>query len=264
MNTIVTPINAAELDRLLRETHYNDKKRSYIIDGFTNGFSIHYTGPTDRQNTSNNLKITIGSELELWNKVMTEVQLKRYSGPFDEIPQQFKNSFVQSPLGLVRKAGFTADGKPKTRLIFHLSHPRVSGTSVNAFTDENYKHVKYKDLDVAVALCLRAGPGCYMAKTGLSLFPSYDLYIFVSFKSVTYLCEIPNIIYESFSDFSAAFRQAPIRVEDRRWLLMKAAHPITGRNYFFVENCCPFGVLYKHKHFLTSDHSSFTVGGTCS
>lgn len=148
------------------ETNYDKQKTEYIIDGFKYGFSIHYIGPTNRRDTSNNLKITVGSHLELWNKVMNEVKLGRYGGPFTQIPQCFANSFVQSPLGLVKKAGFTEDGKQKTRLIFHLSHPRITNTSINDYTDEAYKHVKYKDLDHAVRLCLQAGKGCYMSKTG--------------------------------------------------------------------------------------------------
>lgn len=69
--------------------------------------------------------------------------------------------------GLVRKAGFETNGHPKNRLIFHLSHPRSDGTSINANTDEKYKHVKYRDLDFAVARLLYLGKNCYMSKTGI-------------------------------------------------------------------------------------------------
>ena len=40
--------------------------------------------------------------MELWNKVMKGVNLKRYAGPFDSIP--FEN-YVQSPIGLIPKDG---------------------------------------------------------------------------------------------------------------------------------------------------------------
>ena len=54
----------------------------------------------------------VGNETEMWNKIMKDVSAKRVAGPFDKIP--FTN-FIQSPIGLVPKAG------NKTRLIFHLS-----------------------------------------------------------------------------------------------------------------------------------------------
>ena len=38
----------------------------------------------------------------LWNKVMKEVEAKRFAGPFEKIP--FDN-FIQSPIGLVPKDG---------------------------------------------------------------------------------------------------------------------------------------------------------------
>lgn len=166
LDNICTPINTANFGKLLQDTKYDREKTDFILNGFKKGFSLHYIGPTNRTDTSRNLRLNIGSELELWNKVMNEVKLKRYAGPFSSIPVSFKDSFVQSPLGLVKKAGFTEDGKPKTRLIFHLSHPRISKTSINDYTDERFKHVKYKDLDHAVRICLQRGRNCYMAKTG--------------------------------------------------------------------------------------------------
>ena len=46
--------------------------------------------------TAPNLKLTVGNETILWNKVMKEVKAKRYAGPFTE-------DFIQSPIGLVPK-----------------------------------------------------------------------------------------------------------------------------------------------------------------
>ena len=48
--------------------------------------------------------------MELWNKVMKEVELGRYVGPVERPPF---DSYVQSPIGLVPK-----DKGLKTRLIF--------------------------------------------------------------------------------------------------------------------------------------------------
>lgn len=43
------------------------------------------------------------------------------------------------------------------------------------------------------------------------------------------------------SKFFAAFRHVPIRVQDFKWLVMKAEHPITGEVYYFVDKALPFG-----------------------
>lgn len=116
LDNIVTPIDVNLFEKLLVETNFEPKRREYIVQGFRNGFSIQYEGPTMRTDQSRNLRLQIGTQLDLWNKVMTEVQLKRYAGPFPHIPERFNNSYVQSPIGLTKKAGFTEDGRQKTRL----------------------------------------------------------------------------------------------------------------------------------------------------
>ena len=87
---------------------------------FTDGFSIGYQCTRPVKQLSPNLKLRIGNEIVLWNKVMKEVKLKRYAGPFEKLP--FDDDYIQSPIGLVPK-----DGGKKCHLIFHLSYPRNSG-----------------------------------------------------------------------------------------------------------------------------------------
>ena len=96
-----------------------------MIDGFENGFSLGYTGKEDVRRFAPNLKLRVGNETILWNKVMKEVKEHRYAGPFTEPPYEH---FIQSPIGLVPK-----DGGKDTRLIFHLSYPR-DGDLVNSGT----------------------------------------------------------------------------------------------------------------------------------
>ena len=79
---------------------------------------MEYDGIRDGiRRTAKNLRFTVGDKFELWEKVMKEVRLKRYTGPYVELPYE---SFIQSLIGLVPK-----DGGKTTRLIFHLSHPRM-------------------------------------------------------------------------------------------------------------------------------------------
>ena len=109
--------------------------------------------------TSPNLKLRIGNETILWNKMMKEVKEKRFAGPFENPPFEH---FIQSPVGLVPKD----DGK-KTRLIFHLSYPR-SGDSVNSLTPHEICKVKYCEFDDAIRRCLEEGVGCSIAKSDMS------------------------------------------------------------------------------------------------
>ena len=143
----------------------------------------------------------------LWNKVMKEVKLGRYAGPFKEENIPFLN-FIQSPIGLVPKAG------GQTRLIFHLSYDfKGGGMSVNANTNPDLCSVKYRDLDHVIDICVKL-----LQRHG---------------KDV--------ILFYSKSDLKSAFRLVPVLVQHRRWLLMWAVDPDTGEVFFFIDKCLPFG-----------------------
>ena len=104
-----------------------------------------------------NLPLRIGSHFDIWEKIMKEVKLGRYAGPFPNIPYE---NYIQSPIGLVPK-----DNGTKTRLIFHLSYnfkrdklPNKSeqkNNSINHHTPDELCSVKYKDIDHAVKVCLQ-------------------------------------------------------------------------------------------------------------
>ena len=160
LTDIVTPVDASRLKSLLHEFGYETKKIEFLYKGFTEGFSIHYDGPLiGVQRLAPNLKIRVGSHTELRNKIMKEVQLGRYAGPFEKPPLKY---FVQSPIGLVPK-----DKGLKTRLIFHLSYPK-NGDSVNSGIPKEKCSVKYPDFEEAVKLCLKEGRGCSVAKSDMS------------------------------------------------------------------------------------------------
>ena len=74
-----------------------------LIDGFKNGFDLGFRGNIQGvRRTAPNLKLQVGSPVELWNKGMKAVKEKRYAGPFTKPPF---NEFIQSPIGLVPKDG---------------------------------------------------------------------------------------------------------------------------------------------------------------
>ena len=223
MENIVTPVNAQEFDKLLREAGYNDEKREFIVDGFTNGFPLGYTSSRKVQVTSRNLKFTIGDEVDLWNKVMKEVKLKGYARPFKKNP--YKDDFIQSPIGLVPK-----DNGTDMRLIFHLSYPQVKkgdhSTSVNANTPEHLCKVKYPDFIDAVKYCLEEGISCKVAK----------------------------------SDNRSAFRNLGIKKGQWCYLIMFAKNPVDGKWYYFIDKCLPFGASISCSHFqAVSDAVAYLV-----
>lgn len=209
LTEIVTPINVKNLECLLKQTQYDPRETQYLVQGFTEGFSLDYQGPRDCKQYANNLRLRVGTQTDLWNKVMKEVQLKRVAGPYTEPMWPW---FHQSPLGLVHKSGST---KGETRLIFHLSHPQKfddnkSVGSVNFNTPKESTTVQYNSVDDAIRNCtdvLKNSPVCHIAR----------------------------------SDCLQAFRRLPVRIEDRPCLVMMAVNPLDGKKYYFCDLCLPFG-----------------------
>ena len=208
LDNLITPIKIDRFCQLMKQAEYDPNEIEFLRKGFTDGFSIGYKGDMDAKLISNNLPLRVGTETDLWNKVMKEVKLKRFAGPFKEIP--FKEHYIQSPIGLVPK-----DNGRDTRLIFHLSHPKRSGKSVNENIPEHLCRVSYPEFDEAIRLCLKEGVGCKISR----------------------------------SDAQSAFRNLCIRPQDFWLLIMKAKCPINGQVYWFVDKCLPFGSSISCSHF---------------
>ena len=101
LDDIVTPIDVEKYQALLVASQFNPVLSKFLLDGFTRGFDIGYRGPWIRRNLSNNIPITIGTEQDIWDKLMKEVKAGRHAGPYKKIPFKY---FMQSPVGLVPKA----------------------------------------------------------------------------------------------------------------------------------------------------------------
>ena len=232
---IVTPIKIDVLEKFLKTEGYDPEKTSYLIWGFTLGFDIGYRGPLERQNYADNFPIKkgVGSETVMWNKLMEEIALQRIAGPFPCIP--FK-SFIQSPIGLVPKAG------NKVRLILHLSFDFSRGDSAlfnaqsfNHYTDPELRTVKYRDLDYAIQTCMRLIEELEDSEDSAGLFFTK-------------------------TDLQSAFRLLPAIPWQRKFLIMKARNPITNNTFFFVDKCLPFGAHSSCKLFQEfSDALQFLV-----
>ena len=61
-----------ELEEFLIESKYDKEETEFLIDGFRNGFPLHFEGDRDVRRFAPNLKLECGSREILWNKVMKE------------------------------------------------------------------------------------------------------------------------------------------------------------------------------------------------
>ena len=214
LENVVTQVKIGILDDFLLRTKYKSSERLFLIDGFTNGFSIGYQGSTERCDVSNNIPFTVGDEFELWDKIMKEVELKRFAGSYEKIP--FKN-YIQSPVGLVPKAG------NKTRLIFHLSYEFKNGNpSVNQCTLYKICTVRYNDIDHTINNCL----------FWLSQFEHQV-----------------ERLYFGKTDLQSAFRILPSFMGHWLTSILKAVNPVTKELRYFVDKCMPFGASISCANF---------------
>ena len=234
LTDIATPVDADELEKLLRRTNYDNKETRFLIKGFRKGFSLGYKGPKNRKDTSQNIPFTrVGDKVDMWNKIMKEVKLGRYAGPFTQIP--FEN-YVQSPIGLVPKAG------GQTRLIFHLSYNFKNGNkSINYWTPHEICSVHYQDIDHAVRNCihmikLREQENNKQGRQSDSTGKDQGSFIF-------------QCLFFGKTDLKSAFRWVPMKGKHYFLLIMKAVNPETGETRFFVDKCMPFGASISCSHF---------------
>ena len=227
LENISTLVNYKELEWLLKETKY-DPLETDLVQGFKNGFDLQYQGPTCRQSEAKNLLIMVGSKVEIWNKLMKEVQLKWVAGPFKVVP--FEN-YIQSPIRLVPKAG-----SDKTRLIFHLSHDLSSEEHdrlVNYYTPKLCS-MKYCDLDHAVRNYILLRDTEYEQRRS---------------QGATYKDNQLVVVFAGKTDVQSAFRLVPLLKKCWAWLVMKAEHPHTKQMMYFVDKCLPFGASISCAHF---------------
>ena len=200
-----------------------ESESSYLIKGFTEGFNVEYEGPCKRTDSSANLPFRISNAEDMWQKIVKEVKLNRYAGPFERIPYKH---FVQSPIGLVPKSG------NRTHLIFHLSYDFELNKSVNYYIPEEKCSVKYKDLDHAVRNCLAI----------LKQHPDTDIWM-------------------GIVDVLSAFRLVPTHPKYWFLFILKAKDPETGKTFYFVDKCLPFGLRISCKIFQRFSDSLVQILG---
>ena len=93
LDSIVTPVDVDAYHKLLVECGYNKTETDFLVSSFRDGFSLGYEGEILIQRYSPNLKLECRTEVDLWEKMMKEVKLKRFVGPFEEVP--FENFIIK-------------------------------------------------------------------------------------------------------------------------------------------------------------------------
>ena len=141
-----TPIKISVLQKYLAN-YKNQIDAKLLLDGFTNGFRLQYTGPRMTVHAKNLNSANI-YKFETLNKLQSGVQLGRMIGPFKEKPI---STLRISPIGLVVKS----DGG--WRLIAHLSFPEDGG--VNDFIDDKFCQMKYAWFDKVLGMISALGKG---------------------------------------------------------------------------------------------------------
>jgi hypothetical protein len=100
---------------------------------------------------THNLKSAVEHADLVTKNLLKEVIFGRTAGPFLSPP--FLN-FQIYPIGVVPKK-HSSDW----RMIFHLSHPKSAGTSVNAYISKENYSLQYVKIDDAINLIIQLGKG---------------------------------------------------------------------------------------------------------
>lgn len=200
LEEVVTPVIPNRLASYLHG--YDTNLKTFLIHGFSKGFSINYQGPTF-SNFSKNHASVFQLQSVVSDMLQKELSHRRIAGPFSCAP--FPN-FIVSPLGVVPKKE-----EGKYRLIHDLSFP--SDSSVNSFIDPVMAAVQYETLDRVVELVQKFGHNCLMAKCDIQeafriipVLPADRFLLGFAFKGQYYFdkclpmgCRMSCSIFESFS-----------------------------------------------------------------
>ena len=166
--SLPTPIKVNELDQIL--DGYNTEKRRFLVDGFSQGFTLGYSGPRE-YSFANNSEATIKNSDLVDRKLQKEIELGRIAGPFQHAP--FSN-FRISPLAIIPKR---VPGE--YRLIHNLSAPL--GNSINSHIPHELASVKYQKMQHAVDIIKKLGKGTLMGKIDIK-----DAFRLIPVKPVDY------------------------------------------------------------------------------
>lgn len=150
-------MNTHALDNALRE-HPDRTFVSDLLTDLTHGVRIGYTGPRTTSISSNHPSAHTHPDL-MTTDIENDLACGVLEGPYDlhEIPY---THFTISPLGAIVKT--REDGTLKFRRVHDLSYPQ-RGDSINAHISKDYAPVQYSQLDDALNVIRKLGPGTRMS-----------------------------------------------------------------------------------------------------
>ena len=149
-----TPININVLSTFLDGYSEAD----YILEGFQNGFMLHFDGPELSLNSTNSASAQENPQI-VQEKIKLESSLDRISGPFKEPPLK---KFKCSPLALREK-----QNTGKYRLLHNLSYP-YDKKSVNYNILKTDSTVSYATISDAVDTIQQCSPKAFLAKSDIA------------------------------------------------------------------------------------------------
>ena len=149
-----SPVDIGQLNRLLA----GYPKRQYIIQGFTEGFSLHFEGEQATLSSSNSPTVLQNPKI-VRDKLANELELGRIAGPFADPPLP---NFKCSPLALREK-----QTPGRYRILHNLSFP-YDKTSVNHNIPKHHSTVKYQTIQDAIHLIRTHSPSAFMAKSDIA------------------------------------------------------------------------------------------------
>lgn len=152
---VVTPVKVNVLGQFLEG--YDDHLKTFLYEGFKQGFKIQYQGPRQQRFCKNLLSVQQHENI-VAEKLQKEVSHGRIAGPFNFLP--FSN-LQCSPIGIVPKKEIN-----EFRLIHHLSYP--DGASINDFIPDELCSVSYTTVDDAIKQIKKLGKSCLLAKTDIA------------------------------------------------------------------------------------------------
>ena len=134
---------------------YDTILKSFLIDGFTFGFRVGFSG-TPSSKLFRNHKSALDRPELVDAYLGEEIRLGRIRGPLESLPSKFHCA----PIGVVPK-----NEEGKFRIIHDLSHP--PGQSVNEEIPPEFTAVTYQSVYDAIYMLCRLGRGAFMAKTDI-------------------------------------------------------------------------------------------------
>ena len=157
IKALPTPINVQRLATWLKG--YPRDKLNYLIEGFSQGFSLEYEGDRSPK-LANNHKSALSSPDIVSQKIEREIAAGRVAGPFTRQPA----NLIVSPLGLVPKnsGGF--------RLIHNLSYSNfvdITAPSINEGISPDSCRVHYAGIDEAIVKVKECGRNCWLSKSDI-------------------------------------------------------------------------------------------------